>query len=179
MFRSAPSINSRKVKETQHETISPRCAGPSRLPEFGWYLIKRVRRGSSVEMPAPICLTIPRSSSPSDFRGSRMQQVLRGDKRAQCGTFLKPDSTKPRWPARLMGVEVGGGRGYGSYAMMSDPHQLAVGLAYRVLAWQSHCLCGAIVDSEILQSQLFPDGCATKPTHNSSSRGQSCTTRVG
>jgi hypothetical protein len=33
--------------------------------------------------------------------------------------------------------------------MMSDPHQLVVGLARRAQAWQNHCWCGAIVDSEI------------------------------
>jgi hypothetical protein len=71
MFRSAPSINSRKAKETQHETISPPCAGRSRPPEFGWYLIKRVRRGSSAVMPAPIYLTILVCSSPSGFQGGK------------------------------------------------------------------------------------------------------------
>jgi hypothetical protein len=119
MFRSAPSINSRKAKETQHETISPPCAGRSRPPEFGWYLIKRVRRGSSVEMPAPICLRIPVYNSPSGFRGRRMQQVLQGDKRVghSAGPFFKPDSTNRLGRHGLMGTDPNA-----ACASSSQPH---------------------------------------------------------
>ena len=82
MFRSALSINSRKAKETQHETISPPCAGRSRPLEFGWYLIKRVRRGSSVEMPAPICLTIPLYNS---LLVSEKEELDRGEVEPRLG----------------------------------------------------------------------------------------------
>jgi hypothetical protein len=40
-------------------------------------LIRRVRRGSSAVMPAPIYLTILLYSSPSGFQGRRMQQVCK------------------------------------------------------------------------------------------------------
>ena len=68
MFRSAPSMNSRKAKEPRHRTISLPCAERSRRPESGWYSIKRVQREYSAEMPAPICLMLLLHSAASGCR---------------------------------------------------------------------------------------------------------------
>jgi len=62
---------------------------------FGWYLIKRVRRESSVEMPAPICLTIPVYNSPFVSKGEKCSRSCkaisgkgRGRRRRRLPEFL-------------------------------------------------------------------------------------------
>ena len=61
---------------------------------FGWYLIKRVRRGSSVEMPARIYLPIRLHSAASGFHTeepSSFSEVRRHNERcsAWCETFVE------------------------------------------------------------------------------------------
>jgi hypothetical protein len=51
MSPSAPFLSSKKAKGTRQLTTYPPCAGRSKPPEFGWFLIKRVPRAYCVEMP--------------------------------------------------------------------------------------------------------------------------------